>query len=121
MTAGRWGDLPKMEREAFDLHRLTLEVQVSDAHPDGVCTQAHMLCRTCGQLAPIAIKYGGPMAHCQLCYFAWAVHHDPELCWLRSNFFDGPDGKAALADRVSGLTPLLLAARARLGGLAGTL
>ncbi|WP_405712426.1 hypothetical protein OG264_25875 [Streptomyces xanthophaeus] len=79
-----------------------------------------MRCQACGQLAPIAMKYGGTMADCQLCCFAWAVHHDPELCWLRSNFFDGPDEEAALAARVRELAPLLMAARGVLGDLADT-
>jgi hypothetical protein len=116
VTASGWGnDLPKMEREAFDLDRLTLEVMTSDAHPDGECARVHMPCAGCGQLAPIAKKYGNPMADCRLCCYAWAVHHDPWMCWLRSSYFDSrPGGETALADQVSGLTPLLLAARALL-------
>lgn len=108
----------RVEREAFDLHRLTLEVVKSAAHPDGECTQTHAKCPSCGQLAPIDIKYGGPTAYCQLCHSGWAVHHDPWVCWARSNFFDGrPGGETALADEVSGLTPLLVAARALLDTL----
>ncbi|MFF7610760.1 hypothetical protein [Streptomyces lavendulae] len=62
------------------------------------------------------------MADCRLCCYAWTVHHDPWMCWLRSNFFDSrPGGEVALADEVSGLTPLLIAARALLEDLADTL
>ncbi|MFE5771458.1 hypothetical protein ACFQ7O_24195 [Streptomyces sp. NPDC056485] len=118
MTAPEREDLPEMERQAFDLHRLTLEVEASEAHPDGMCTQAHMCCRSCGQLAPIAIWYGGPMARCNLCYFAWAVHHDAELCWLRSNFYDAPDSEEMLAALVLELAPRLQAARIILGEIA---
>lgn len=120
MTAPGWGDLPKMQREAFGLHRLTLEVEASEAHPDGEGMRAHMLCRTCGQLAPIAIMYGGPMADCRLCCFAWSVHHDPELCWLSTNRFDA-DAEDALAASVIDLAPSLFAARAILGEIADTL
>lgn len=120
MTAPGWGDLPRMQREAFDLHRLTLEVEASEAHPGGECTRAHMPCRTCGQLAPIAVMYGGPMADCRVCYFAWSVHHDPELCWLRSNHYDG-DAEDTLAASLLDLAPRLMAARAILGEIADTL
>ncbi|MCX4691051.1 hypothetical protein [Streptomyces sp. NBC_01408] len=120
MTASERDDPPKTEREAFDLHRLTLKVEASDAHRDGACTQTRMRCDGCGQLAPIEIMYGGPMADCRLCYFAWSVHHDPQLCWLRSNHFDG-DAEEALVSRVLELTPLLIAARAVLDDIADTL
>lgn len=109
-----------MELEAFDLCRLTRGEKGSVAHPDGACTQAHMCCRSCGQLAPIAIRYGGPMARCGICYFAWAVHHDPELCWLRSNHFDGGTDDT-LAARLLDLAPRLIAARVILGEIADTL
>lgn len=108
-------DLPGMERDAFDLHRLTLEVTKSAAHPDGDCARVHIPCVSCGQLAPIAVRYGAPMAYCGLCGYGWAVHHDPWMCWLRSNYHDRSlGGETAPADEVSGLAPLLIAARALL-------
>ncbi|MFF1559695.1 hypothetical protein [Streptomyces sp. NPDC058279] len=62
------------------------------------------------------------MADCRRCSYAWAVHHDPELCWLRSDFFDGhPDAEALLAVRVREAAPLLIAACVALGGIVDTL
>ncbi|MEU6758618.1 hypothetical protein [Streptomyces sp. NPDC046685] len=114
-------DQDRMEREAFDLHRLTLEVEASEAHPDGACTQGHTRCAGCGLLAPIAVKYGGPMAYCRLCYSGWAVHHDPIQCWRRSSFFDGWASEELAAARVLDLVSLLQAARDRLGEIVDTL
>ncbi|MBT2468509.1 hypothetical protein J7E97_11620 [Streptomyces sp. ISL-66] len=114
-------DPDRMEREAFDLSRLTLAVETSEAHPEGVCTLAYMRCAGCGLLAPIAVKYGGPMADCRLCGSAWTVHHDPLQCWRRSRFLDCGPGEEALADRLAQMAPLLLAARVKLGDIADTL
>ncbi|MEV7542160.1 hypothetical protein [Streptomyces sp. NPDC089915] len=113
------GDRQGAGGAAFDLHQLTLEVEASDAHPEGECARTHMLCRTCWKPAPIAIMYGGPMANCRVCCFAWAVHHDPELCWARSYPSDG-DEEDILAGRVRALVPRLIAARAALGEIADT-
>ncbi|WP_412076761.1 hypothetical protein ACLF6K_16185 [Streptomyces xanthophaeus] len=85
MTGAGWGDLPVMEREAFDLSRLRLEVAASPAHPDGVCTREHMICAGCRLGARIATRYGGPMADCRVCCHGWAVRHDPVHCWQRAD------------------------------------
>ncbi|MEU6891614.1 hypothetical protein ABZ934_07395 [Streptomyces sp. NPDC046557] len=84
-----WSDLPRMEQDAFDLSRLQLKVETSHAHPDGVCTRQHMMCVGCRTGARIATKYGGPMADCRICHFAWAVRHDPVHCWQRDDLPGG--------------------------------
>ncbi|MCX4696888.1 hypothetical protein [Streptomyces sp. NBC_01408] len=76
-----WDDLPRMEREAFDLSRLQLKVKTSPAHPDGACDREHMTCHGCRMPARVATRFGGPMADCRACCFAWAVEHDPVRCW----------------------------------------
>lgn len=76
-----WGDPPPVEDEAFDLIRMQLRVDTSPAHPEGVCTTEHMTCASCRMPAWIAFRFGGPMAYCRLCCFAWAVDHDPVGCW----------------------------------------
>ncbi|MFD8890412.1 hypothetical protein [Streptomyces sp. NPDC059566] len=89
-------------------------------HPDGECARARVRCSGCGLSVPVVTMYGGPMADCRLCCFAWAVHHDPHLCWLRSNHFDA-DVEEALAARVLDLVPRLIAARIVLGEIADAL
>ncbi|WP_405921116.1 hypothetical protein [Streptomyces sp. NBC_00122] len=84
MTAMR-----RMDEEAFDLSRLRMTVETSAAHPEGVCTLEHMLCAGCRMLARIATQYGGPMADCRICCYAWAVQHDPVRCWQRVDVY-GP-------------------------------
>ncbi|MFG2995539.1 hypothetical protein [Streptomyces sp. NPDC048340] len=72
-----------MHRQAYDLTRLTRTVTESDWHPGGVCSRESMHCSGCLLPAPIAPKYGSPMADCRLCGYAWAVRHDPVHCWQR--------------------------------------
>lgn len=112
--AGGWA---RMERESVDLSRLTLQIVASAAHPNGVCTTEHMVCLGCHMLAPIAPKYGGPMADCRLCGYAWAVAHDPVQCWRRVNIW----GDRQLAAAVRQATPALLAGRAALDEIVGAL
>ncbi|MEU6863692.1 hypothetical protein ABZ924_10515 [Streptomyces sp. NPDC046876] len=92
------------------------EVEVSAAHPGGICSRAHVPCGGCGLPAPIAVRYGGPMADCRLCCYAWAVRHDPSRCWQPSGGYEPLT--AAVVER---LAPVLLAARARLDGILGGL
>ncbi len=80
-TGPEWGEHPAMEEGAFDLSRLRLRVEQSGAHPNGSCTREDLLCRACRLPALIATRYGGPMAHCGMCGFGWAVDHHPERCW----------------------------------------
>ncbi|MGW6940838.1 hypothetical protein ACWGF3_17815 [Streptomyces xanthophaeus] len=40
-----------------------------------------MTCPSCRLPARITVKFGGPMADCRLCCFAWAVDHEPVVCW----------------------------------------
>ncbi|MFG3000863.1 hypothetical protein [Streptomyces sp. NPDC048340] len=75
--------LDRMQRQAYDLTRLTRTVTESDRHPGGVCAQESMRCSDCRMPAPIAFRFGGPMADCRVCGYAWAVRHDPEYCWQR--------------------------------------
>jgi hypothetical protein len=84
---------------------------------EGVCARAHVRCGGCGRPAPIAVRYGGPMADCRVCCFAWAVRHDPERCWVDD--LVGEETEADLAARVHELTPLLVATRALLTGGGG--
>ncbi|MCX4692717.1 hypothetical protein [Streptomyces sp. NBC_01408] len=65
----------------MDLSRLQLRVETSSAHPEGICVREHVLCRGCRLKAHISIKFGGAMAYCRICCFAWAVDHDPLRCW----------------------------------------
>ncbi|WP_406085047.1 hypothetical protein [Streptomyces virginiae] len=65
--------------------------------------------------APIAIKYGGPMAHCRFCHYAWSVHHDPVSCWQRIRTEEG------LIARIHEVAPLLVSARAVLDVVVGGL
>ncbi|MEV6957178.1 hypothetical protein [Streptomyces sp. NPDC051183] len=74
-----------MHRQAYDLTRLTRTVTESDRHPGGVCTQESIRCYDCRMPAPIAFRFGGPMADCRPCGYAWAVRHDPAHCWQRQN------------------------------------
>ncbi|MEV0416486.1 hypothetical protein AB0I68_38585 [Streptomyces sp. NPDC050448] len=110
------GGLERMEPEWFDLSRLTMKAATSAAHPDGVCTTEHMACSGCHMLAPIATRFGGPMAHCRLCGYAWAVTHHPAQCWQRISICGGPT-----AEQVRQATPDLVAARSVLDGIVGSL
>lgn len=91
------------------------EAEVSDAHFDGECTRAHAPCTGCGLPAPVAIRYGGPMAHCRPCRYGWSVHHDPVSCWQRTRT------EEALIARVREVAPLLVSARAVLDAVVGDL
>ncbi|MCX4805697.1 hypothetical protein OG594_29460 [Streptomyces sp. NBC_01214] len=77
-------------------------------HPDGACARAHVRCSGCGLPAPVVTLYGGPMADCRHCHYAWGVHHDPVICWRRTATDEG------LIARIREAAPLLVAARALL-------
>ncbi|MER7827033.1 hypothetical protein ABTX85_31240 [Streptomyces sp. NPDC096097] len=91
------------------------EVEEAHAHPGGECARAHVLCAGCGLPAPIAIKYGGPMADCRPCRHGWRVHHDPVRCWQRTRT------EEALITRIREVAPLLVFARAVLDDIVGSL
>ncbi|WP_030386010.1 hypothetical protein [Streptomyces sp. NRRL S-241] len=83
-------------------------------HPEGACARAvYLRCSGCGLPAPVVTRYGGPMADCRRCHYAWGVHHDPVGC-RRRNAEDED-----LAARIREAAPLLLAARALLDGITG--
>ncbi|PWK68048.1 hypothetical protein BCL76_108366 [Streptomyces sp. CG 926] len=87
------------------------EVEEAHAHPGGACARAHVPCAGCGLPAPIAIKYGGPMADCRPCRYGWSVHHDPVRCRQRTRTDE------ALIARIREVAPLLVSARAVLDGI----
>ncbi|MFG2989979.1 hypothetical protein ACGFZK_11930 [Streptomyces sp. NPDC048257] len=82
-------------------------------HADGACARARVRCSGCGLPVPIVTMYGGPMADCRLCHYAWGVHHDPVGCWRSTS------AEESLVARIREVTPLLMAARALLDDLAG--
>ncbi|WP_030764388.1 MULTISPECIES: hypothetical protein [unclassified Streptomyces] len=91
------------------------EVEEAHAHPDGECARAHVPCAGCGLPASIGIKYGGPMADCRLCHYAWSVHHDPVRCWQRTRT------EESLIARIREVAPLLVSARVVLDDIVGSL
>ncbi|MFJ7592148.1 hypothetical protein ACIQZO_33255 [Streptomyces sp. NPDC097617] len=92
-----------------------LTAVVSEEHPHGVCTRANVRCSGCGLPVPIATMYGGPMGDCRRCHYAWGVHHDPVSCWRPSSM------EESLIARVREVTPRLVAARALLDDIVGSL
>lgn len=90
-------------------------VEASYVHPDKECTTAHAPCAGCGRAAPVAIRYGGPMADCRPCRYGWSVHHDPVSCWQRTRTEEG------LIARIREAAPVLGAARAVLDAVVGDL
>ncbi|MGW7332279.1 hypothetical protein ACWGIU_27520 [Streptomyces sp. NPDC054840] len=83
-------------------------------HPKGACTPAaYLRCSGCGLPAPVVTRYGGPMAECRRCHYAWSVHHDPVACWRRTATEED------LTARIREAVPLLVAARALLDEIGG--
>ncbi|MER6252437.1 hypothetical protein ABT224_13865 [Streptomyces sp. NPDC001584] len=82
-------------------------------HSLGACAGAYVRCSGCGLPAPVVARYGGPMADCRHCHYAWGVHHDPVGCWRRTAT------EVDLTARIREAAPLLVAARALLDEIAG--
>ncbi|MEU9080776.1 hypothetical protein [Streptomyces sp. NPDC048357] len=85
-------------------------------HPDGECARTRVRCSGCGLPVPIVTMYGGPMADCRLCHYAWGVHHDPLRCWRPTGT---EESQEILVARIREVTPLLMAARALLDDIVG--